>query len=269
MLLAELDIRHTRRHLPTRRVALAHARLPMSPTPYGAVLVGAVVSDNVGELDDELRDDLDRLIAAARSGHIRVPSGALRHRVQHDLHGLARSRHRLVGDDGLLVAELAVHGSNPAAQVIGALLGVARMAPHPRLVALRSVERALQRPGSFPDDLVVRHLTQIEHTDPLGLGLAGAHELPDGWFVDPDLEEQWRGFGAEERWAMETLGFSPDVLPVATEVQRRFRRLVTFAHPDHGGTADDAASRIQELGEARRMLLEQLQADDDPERAAG
>jgi len=67
---------------------------------------------------------------------------------------------------------------------------------------------------------------------------------------------------------METLGFSPDVLPVANEVQRRFRRLVTFAHPDHGGTADDAASRIQELGEARRMLLEQLQ-DDDPERAAG
>ena len=268
MLLAELDIRHTRRHLPTRRVALAHARLPMSPTPYGAVLVGAVVSDNVGELDDDLHDDLDRLVAAARGGHIRVPSGALRHRVQHDLHGLARSRHRLVGEDGLLVVELAVHGSNPAAQVIGALLAVARMAPHPRLVALRSVERAIKRPGSFPDDLVVRHLTQIDHADPLGLGLAGVQGLPDGWAIDPDLEEQWRGFGAEERWAMETLGFSPDVLPVATEVQRRFRRLVTFAHPDHGGTADDAASRIQELGEARRMLLDQLQ-DDDPERAAG
>src|SRR5688572_29816255 len=140
MLLAELDIRHTRRHLPTRRVALAHARLPMSPSPYGAVLVGAVVADNVGAIEPDLRDDLDRLVAAARGGHIRVPSGALRHRIQHDLHGLARSRHRLVGEDGDLVVELAVHGSNPTAQVVGALLAVARMPPHPRLAALRSVE---------------------------------------------------------------------------------------------------------------------------------
>jgi hypothetical protein len=268
MLLAELDIRHTRRHLPTRRVALAHARLPMSPTPYGAVLVGAVVADNVAAIDEDLHADLDRLAAGARGGHIRVPSGALRHRVQHDLHGLARSRHRLVGDDGQLVVELAVHGSNPTAQVIGALLAVARMAPHPRLVAMRAVERAIRRPGAFPDDVVVRYLTQIEHHDPLGLGIAGVAE-GTGWDVDPDLEERWRGYGSEERWAMETLGFTPDVLPVASEVQRRFRRLVTFAHPDHGGTTDEAASRIHELAEARRMLLDQLRMDDDPEQAAG
>jgi curved DNA-binding protein CbpA len=38
-------------------------------------------------------------------------------------------------------------------------------------------------------------------------------------------------------------------------VQRRFRDLLREAHPDHGGASDDAANRISELTEARRILL--------------
>ena len=38
-------------------------------------------------------------------------------------------------------------------------------------------------------------------------------------------------------------------------VQRRFRELLREAHPDHGGATDDAAKRIAELTEARRILL--------------
>jgi curved DNA-binding protein CbpA len=40
------------------------------------------------------------------------------------------------------------------------------------------------------------------------------------------------------------------------DVQRRFRRMLRLAHPDHGGDADGAAERIAELTEARELLLE-------------
>jgi hypothetical protein len=38
-------------------------------------------------------------------------------------------------------------------------------------------------------------------------------------------------------------------------VQRRFRELLREAHPDHGGEAAEAALRISQLSEARRVLL--------------
>ncbi len=38
-------------------------------------------------------------------------------------------------------------------------------------------------------------------------------------------------------------------------MQDRFRDLLRDAHPDHGGDVDDAAQRITELTEARRILL--------------
>jgi curved DNA-binding protein CbpA len=45
------------------------------------------------------------------------------------------------------------------------------------------------------------------------------------------------------------------VVPDRSEVQQRFRDLLREAHPDHGGAHDDAAHRIAELAEARRILL--------------
>jgi hypothetical protein len=39
------------------------------------------------------------------------------------------------------------------------------------------------------------------------------------------------------------------------DVNRRFRRLLRDAHPDSGGTATGAAGRIEELTEARSILL--------------
>jgi hypothetical protein len=55
-------------------------------------------------------------------------------------------------------------------------------------------------------------------------------------------------------WALGVLGFdggSPD----RVDVQRRFRALLREAHPDHGGDGQDAARRILDLTEARRLLL--------------
>jgi hypothetical protein len=60
------------------------------------------------------------------------------------------------------------------------------------------------------------------------------------------------------RWALGVLGFergAPRRAPGRVVVQRRFRELVRDAHPDHGGDTDDAANRIAELSEARRILL--------------
>ena len=56
MILAELLVRHTRRHMPTRRVALGEAYLPTSGPAYGAVLLGAVVAEHLPDLDDEQAD---------------------------------------------------------------------------------------------------------------------------------------------------------------------------------------------------------------------
>ena len=38
-------------------------------------------------------------------------------------------------------------------------------------------------------------------------------------------------------------------------MQKRFRRLLRTAHPDHGGESVGAAERIAELTEARELLL--------------
>ena len=55
-------------------------------------------------------------------------------------------------------------------------------------------------------------------------------------------------------WALGVLGLSPEATG-RRAVQARFRQLLLEAHPDHGGDRDDAAQRISELTEARRVLL--------------
>ena len=95
MLLAELNIRHTRRHMPTRRVAIDHGYLPTSGAAFGGVLLGAVVAEHMPGLDEEQFDALDRLIEVARRD-LTVPRIALRYRLQRDTHGLDLSRHRIV-----------------------------------------------------------------------------------------------------------------------------------------------------------------------------
>ncbi len=110
MILAELNIRHTRRHMPTRRVALDASYLPMNGSAYGAALLSAVVAENIEGLDDEQRELLPRFMKAALDG-FNVPRIGLRYRLQTDVHGLDLSRHRLLEDAGVLVVELDVHGA--------------------------------------------------------------------------------------------------------------------------------------------------------------
>ncbi len=253
MLLAELNVRHTRLHMPTRRVALGDVYLPTSGPAYGAVLLGAVMSEFAPELDEEQRELLPRLLDDARSG-LAVPRIALRYRLQNDTHGLDRSRHRIVGEprdptpggsDHRVVLELDHHGrADP--QVIGAVLAATALPPSARQVALRALDDALRHPR-LPVGVTVRRL------------LEGAPDLRE--FIAPgattsgSAADVWSGVPADRRWAMEVLGLRADMGVERADVQSRFRRLVRMAHPDHGAARDGAAERLAQLREARELLL--------------
>src|SRR4029077_2679624 len=71
----------------------------------------------------------------------------------------------------------------------------------------------------------------------------------------PAEEQLWRGVAPDERWAMEVLGLRAGMTVRRDDVNRRFRRLLRDAHPDSGGVAVGAAGRIEELTEARSILL--------------
>ena len=62
MLLAELNVRHTRRHMPTRRVALDGAYLPTSGPAHGAALLAAVTASNLSLIAEEQRELLPKLL---------------------------------------------------------------------------------------------------------------------------------------------------------------------------------------------------------------
>ena len=63
MLLAEVEVWHTRPLAPTRRVSLGNLVLPVDPAPgFGGLLLGAVVAGHVGDVDEEMVPDVHRLI---------------------------------------------------------------------------------------------------------------------------------------------------------------------------------------------------------------
>jgi hypothetical protein len=251
VLLAELNIRHTRRHMPTRRVAIDDGYLPTSGPAFGGVLLGAVVAEHVPGLDEEQLDALERFVDSARKG-LTVPRLALRYRLQTDTHGLDLSRHRIVSaavEHGSVrpVLELDRH-SRSAPQVIGAVMAAAELPPSGRSVAFRFIDAAVARPGVLPEGLEVRRLYE---------GLPGVRPAAPG-APQPGRtsgRDGWQGIPAERRWAMEVLGLHPGLTIERDDVQQRFRRLVRLAHPDHGAGSAGAAERIAELAEARELLL--------------
>jgi hypothetical protein len=250
VILAELNVRHTRRHMPTRRVALGHHYLPTSGAGYGVVLLAAVAADSVPGLDEEQRVTLARFVDDAHTG-LSVPRIALRYRLQTDTHGLDRSRHRIVGEPGRVVLELDVHG-RAAPQLIAAVMAATQMPTRDaRRVTLRAVGVALARPGVLPEGLEVRRLFEgVPGARPAAPGTAGS-----GFVSAADGLDPWRDVPSERRWAMEVLGLGALMDVDHDDVQRRFRRLIRLAHPDHGAEIRGAAERIAELREARELLL--------------
>jgi len=250
VLLAELNVRHTRRHMPTRRVALDGAYLPASGPAHGVALLCAVVATNLSAIDPEQRELLGRLLHDARRG-LAIPRIALRHRLQYDVHGLDRSRHRMLGEDGRLVVELDIHGA-PTPQVLGAVMGAAALHMAGREVALDAIRGVVAgRWGGLAPDVEVRVVAEAMWNG-IRPPLASAEEWKPG---GPPEELLWRGVGPDQRWAMEVLGLRAGRDVERDDVNRRFRRLLRDAHPDSGGATASAASRIAELTEARTILM--------------
>jgi hypothetical protein len=229
VILAELEIWHSRPIAPTRRVALGRSVLPVDPAPgFGGLLLGGIVASHVGDIDDDLLDELNGLLRDLEMGR-RIPQPRLRHRFQLDRHGLARSRHRLIGEGEGVSFELEGEGS-AASQVLGAVYAAGDLGLGTRRVVFDVLRRAARWRGPVGPSML-RHLT------------GGPAGRAAGAYADP------------ASWALGVLGFEVGAAPARREVQQRFRSLLRAAHPDHGGSRDGAADRIADLAEARRILL--------------
>ena len=237
MLLAEIEIRHSRAVAPTRRVALGPHWLPTEPAPgYGGILLGGVVAAHLPDIDPELREDFLALVDDLEEGR-RIAQPRLRHRFQTDVVGLDRSRHKLTGhagDDhiGKVTFELEGQG-RPVPQILGAAYAASRLHPNARAQVFTAIRKAaLWLDGPGPE--LVGLLSDLSGAAP-------------AWS---------RTFSTDERWALKILGFGPDEgEPGRDEVLQRFRSLLRESHPDHGAEHEGAGQRILELTEARRILL--------------
>lgn len=229
MLLAELEVFHNRPFSPTRRIALGRRDLPVDPPPgFGAILLGGVAAVAAEELDGEDRDGLRRLLHHVELGH-RIPQPQLRHRFQTDTHGLARSWCALRGNVEEVELDFAGLGS-PIQLTLAAVYAAGQLARPVRPRVCDAIRRGLAWRGPI-GPATIRHL-------------AG----------DADLRWASTAFADPRLWALDVLGLVDGA--AGKDVQRRYRALLREAHPDHGGAADDAAERIADLTEARRILLD-------------
>jgi hypothetical protein len=228
MLLAELEIWHTRPAVPTRRVALGHMVLPVDPPPgFGGLLLGSIVAAHVPGIDDDLIPDVHRLIRQIGDDE-RIVQPRLRYRFQVDRHGLARSRHRLVGEDDQISFDLDSVGTD-LSQVLGAIYAVERLDVEHRRTIVPVLHEAVRWRGPIGPSLIAH--------------LAGSRIRTLEAMADP--------LG----WALELLGFEVGGKPPSTrEVTARFRERMRAVHPDHGGDELDAAKQMSDLAEARRIL---------------
>lgn len=231
MLLAELEVFHSRPVAPTRRVAIGISVLPTTPAPgFGGLLLAAIVAEFLPEVDPDLLDDLTRLSHQVESGQ-RIPQPRLRHRLQDDRVGLNRHRHQLVGTGEELEFDLDHRGAGEP-NVLAAVYAAGRLTDDVRPSVMRGIRRAMRWRGSLGPEFV-QYVTESQASTASWSTLGGK---------DPVV------------WALGILGL-PAAAAERAAVQSRFRELLRTAHPDHGGSVEGAAQRISDLTEARRILL--------------
>jgi hypothetical protein len=222
VLLAELEVLHSRPFSPTRRVALGSLYLPHG---FDGLLLAGLVGGCAGRLMDEERDALDVLLDDVERGR-RIVQPRIRYRYQKDTHGLDRSRHRLIGEAEHVELQLDDHGA-PLPQILAAVYAAGMVERASRAKVFRMLRRATRWQGDADERL----LNFLSREAPRAVGTG------------------------DEGWARAILGFNGLVEPTRSEVNRRFRKLVRDAHPDHGAESEDAGQRIVDLTEAKRILL--------------
>ena len=207
-------------------MALGSLYLPTDPAPgFGGLLLAGLVGAFAPRLDDEARDDLDRLLDDVEMGR-RIIQPRVRHRFQKDVHGLDRSRHKLIGEGEHLSFDVDPHGM-PLPQMLAAVYAAGMLTRAARPAVFRLLRRATRWHGEA-DERLINFLTNDR-----------PRSLESG----------------AEGWALRVLGFAASAEPSATEIIRRFRKLVRAAHPDHGADAVEAGQRMVDLTEAKRILL--------------
>jgi hypothetical protein len=232
MLLAELEIFHSRPIAPTRRLALGHLVLPVDPTPgFGGILLGAVMAVHVRDVDEELHPDMQRLLNEIERDS-RVVQPRLRHRFQVDRHGLAYSTHRMVGNGDSIEFEFQSNGT-PLQQVLGSIYAMERLDMHTRRILVPMMRRAFTWRGPIGPSFIAY--------------LAGTNASSVSALADP------------RAWALDVLGFPGGTIkPSKREITSRYRDSLRRVHPDHGGNEVTASRAIVDITEARRVLLELL-----------
>ena len=240
MLLAELEIFHSRPIAPTRRISIGRAWLPGSGDGsrpgFGSLLLGAVCARFGPGLTPDLLGEVMVLVHELEQGRP-VAQPRLRHRLQRDRVGLTRSRQRLYGPVGNgsidgLICEFDGSRATASQLVLGSAYAAGLAGPAARGEALRAVRRGLAWRGDTGPALFA-YLT-----------LGRPSSKPARAVADP------------VGWALEVLGFEPEVeIPAEAAVRRGFREALRAAHPDLGAAEAEAADRIAQLSEARRILL--------------
>ncbi len=232
MIVAELEVFHSRPVAPTRRVALGRAVLPVDPPPgQGATLLAAIAATFAPQLDPDLFDDYLALLRQIEHSQ-RVAQPRLRHRFQEDRIGLTRSVHRIVAEGGALRFRVEKSTGSAEQHLLAAAYACRPMPAAARTSAVTAIGVGLRWRGA----LDARFVSRV-------LGRSGTAALPVLALSDP--------IG----WARRVLGIAPDTALSRSTVQRRFREALRDAHPDHGGEQAGAADRIADLAEARRILL--------------
>jgi hypothetical protein len=234
VILAELEVFHSRPIAPTRRVAIGRQHLPLHPAPgFGGILLGGIAAAHIRGLDKDLVPDLHLLIDHVEYGR-RIPQPRLRYRFQTDRIGLTKSRLRLLGDGESMTFDFDEKAA-PAQYLLGAVYAGAALPFADRRAVLNAIRKGLRWQGPIDAGLIA---------------LLGGVRGPGAWspaaFEDP------------VRWALDVLGFVNGTGGAIDRkrIQRRFREAARDAHPDHGGAAIGAAERLSDLAEARRILLE-------------
>lgn len=234
MIVAEIEICHSRPIAPTRRIALGSRNLPCDPAPgAGGVLLAGIVAHTAPNVAPELREDLVWVLDTLAVGG-KVVQPRVRHRFQSDRIGLTLSTQRLMAEGTNLMFEFEDEGARPVQLALGALYAAASLPADVKEPVFEAIRSALFWARPVDNRFI--------------------SWLMDGRPVDLASLQAWNDPVA---WALEILDIegAADDAPSKRVVQRRFRTLLREAHPDHGGMSEQAASRIAELTEARRILL--------------
>lgn len=232
MLLAELEFYHSRKIAPTRRLSLGKSYLPLHPPPgNGSLLLAGIVCRYLRQVDLDFHDDYFGILTKVQRGE-KVGQPRLRHRLQRDKVGLSRTCHQLSSVNGKFRFLFDDGDMAPEQNVLAAAYAIKDFSYSDRPATMNLLRKAAKWNGDVGDDFLSY--------------LLGQHKNYMGRI----------GYSDATSWALHVLEIK-NPSPSRSEVKQRFRELLRTAHPDTGDPKrnHDAAKRISDLTEARRVLL--------------